>query len=275
MMVRRDFGPFRPGGPLCIVGDMERRALHRHVGTTHPPVDSQPGEIDLTDASKIYLSGPAQVHALRDVSLHVASGELVVLLGPSGSGKTTLLNLIGAIEPPTSGQIVVSGIDVSTLDGANLSQYRRTRVGFVFQFFNLVPTLTAAENVEVVAELGGPDAGERSQAALEAVGLGDRGDHFPAELSGGEQQRVAIARALVKDADVLLTDEPTGSLDLDSGKHVLGLLRDAADSGRTVVLVTHNSAIATIADRVIELSDGQITSDHHVMAPRPVDEVTW
>jgi putative ABC transport system ATP-binding protein len=273
--VPKDFGPFTPGGQGCILGDMERRAVPRHAGTPQQSIDSLPGEIEVTGASMVYLSGPTQVHALSEVSLLVEPGEFVVLLGPSGSGKTTLLNLIGAIEPPTSGQIVVSGIDVASLHGTRLSDYLRTQVGFVFQFFNLVPTLTAAENVEVVAELGGPDAAERAQVALDAVGLGDRGDHFPAELSGGEQQRVAIARALVKDANVLLTDEPTGSLDLDSGKHVLGLLRNAADSGRTVVLVTHNSAIATIADRVIELSDGHITSDRHVTAPRPVDEVTW
>jgi putative ABC transport system ATP-binding protein len=154
--------------------------------------------------------------------------------------------------------VTVSGIDVSDLRGAALTDYRGSQVGFVFQFFNLVPTLTASENVEVIAELVGADAGTSAAAALERVGLADRLDHFPAQLSGGEQQRVAIARALVKEAPVLLTDEPTGSLDLDSGKQVLGLLRQAADDGHTVVLVTHNSAIASIADRVIELGDGQV-----------------
>lgn len=164
---------------------------------------------------------------------------------------------------------------MSNLSGAALTEYRRTQVGFVFQFFNLVPTLTASENVEVVAELSGRDPGPRAGAALDMVGLADRVDHFPAQLSGGEQQRVAIARALVKDAAVLLTDEPTGSLDLDSGKQILGLLRRAADAGHTVVLVSHNSAIAAVADRVIELRDGHIVTDRRIESPLPIDEVTW
>ncbi len=215
------------------------------------------------------------MHALRDVSMRIDPGELVVLLGPSGSGKTTLLNVLGTIEPPSAGTVTVSGIDVSDLHGAGLTDYRRNQVGFVFQFFNLVPTLTAVENVEVIAELIGADAHRRAAVALERVGLGDRLDHFPAQLSGGEQQRVAVARALVKEAPVLLTDEPTGSLDLDSGKQVLGLLRRAADDGHTVVLVTHNSAIALIADRIIELGDGQVRTDRRVDASTPVEEVSW
>ena len=199
----------------------------------------------------------------------------MVLLGPSGSGKTTLLNLIGAIEPPDAGRIEVSGTHVSALAGTALTEYRRTVVGFVFQFFNLVPTLTASENVEVVAELIGPNATERASAALDRVGLADRLHHFPAQLSGGEQQRVAVARALVKDAPVVLADEPTGSLDLDTGKQILGLLRGVADAGRTILLVTHNSAIASIADRVLELRDGQLVDDRHIESPLPVSEVRW
>ena len=234
-----------------------------------------PGSIELDHVTKTYLKGPAQVQALSDVSIRVDGGRFVVLLGPSGSGKTTLLNLIGAIEPASGGRLTVSGVDVSTLAGAALTDYRRTQVGFVFQFFNLIPTLTAAENVEVVAELTGPDPGRRALAALDQVSLGDRADHFPGQLSGGEQQRVAIARALVKNAPVLLADEPTGSLDLDSGKQILDLLRQTADEGRTVVLVTHNSAIAGIADRVVELRDGRIVSDRHNTAPQPVQDVTW
>jgi putative ABC transport system ATP-binding protein len=233
------------------------------------------GSVVLDHVSKTYRRGPSEVHALRDVSMRIDPGEFVVLLGPSGSGKTTLLNVLGTIEPPSSGTVTVSGIDVSDRHGADLTDYRRNQVGFVFQFFNLVPTLTAAENVEVIAELVGADAHRRAAAALERVGLGDRLDHFPAQLSGGEQQRVAVARALVKEAPVLLTDEPTGSLDLDSGKQVLGLLRRAANDGHTVVLVTHNSAIARIADRIIELGDGQVRNDRRVATPTPVEEVSW
>lgn len=233
------------------------------------------GGVVLDRVSKTYRRGPSEVHALRDVSMRIDPGELVVLLGPSGSGKTTLLNVLGTIEPPSAGTVTVSGIDLSDLHGADLTDYRRGRVGFVFQFFNLVPTLTASENVEVIAELVGTDARHRAIDALERVGLGDRLDHFPAQLSGGEQQRVAIARALVKEAPVVLTDEPTGSLDLDSGKHVLGLLRRAADEGHTVVLVTHNSAIARIADRIIELGDGRVRTDRRVESPTPVEDVSW
>jgi putative ABC transport system ATP-binding protein len=233
------------------------------------------GSVVLDRVSKTYRRGPSEVHALRELSMRIDPGEFVVLLGPSGSGKTTLLNVLGTIEPPSAGTVTVSGIDVSDLRGADLTDYRRNQVGFVFQFFNLVPTLTASENVEVIAELVGADAQRRAAAALERVGLGDRLDHFPAQLSGGEQQRVAVARALVKEAPVLLTDEPTGSLDLDSGKQVLGLLRRAADDGHTVVLVTHNSAIAQIADRIIELGDGQVRTDRRVAAPTPVEEVSW
>ena len=233
------------------------------------------GSVVLDRVSKTYRRGPSEVHALRDVSMRIDPGEFVVLLGPSGSGKTTLLNVLGTIEPPSAGTVTVSGIDVSDLRGADLTDYRRNQVGFVFQFFNLVPTLTASENVEVIAELVGADAQRRAALALEGVGLGDRLDHFPAQLSGGEQQRVAVARALVKEAPVLLTDEPTGSLDLDSGKQVLRLLRRAADDGHTVVLVTHNSAIAQIADRIIELGDGQVRTDRRVAAPTAVEEVSW
>jgi putative ABC transport system ATP-binding protein len=231
--------------------------------------------VTLERVSKTYRRGPAAVKAIDDLSLSIPGGQFVVLLGPSGSGKTTLLNLLGGIEPPTTGRIDVAGNEVSVLEGKALTRYRRTQVGFVFQFFNLVPTLTACENVEVVAELAGPDSGERARVALGRVGLGDRLDHFPAQLSGGEQQRVAVARALVKDAPVVLGDEPTGSLDLETGKQILALLRDVASDGRTILVVTHNSAIASIADRVIELRDGRLASDRHQDSPLPVSEVTW
>ena len=231
--------------------------------------------VELDHLSKTYRRGAAEVHALTDVTLSLDAGDLVVMLGPSGSGKTTMLNIVGAIETPTSGQVVVAGTDVAALTGRELDAHRRARVGFVFQFFNLVPTLTAAENVEVIAELTGPDAGSRARAALADVGLADRADRFPGELSGGEQQRVAIARALVKDAPVLLADEPTGSLDLDTGRQILGLLRDAADRGTTVLVVTHNSAIARMADRVIHLRDGRIADDERIADPIPATEVEW
>jgi putative ABC transport system ATP-binding protein len=239
------------------------------------PADGS-GHVVLDGVSKIYRRGSHEVSALHDVSLDLAAGELVVLLGPSGSGKTTLLNLVGAIEAPTSGRLEVSGVDVAGLDGPELTAYRRREVGFVFQFFNLVPTLTAGENVEVVAELTGPDAGSRAADALRQVGLADRIDHFPGQLSGGEQQRVAIARALVKEAPVLLADEPTGSLDLETGREILALLRHSSGKGRrTVILVTHNSAIASIADRVITLHDGEVAEDRRVEHPLPVAEVDW
>jgi putative ABC transport system ATP-binding protein len=233
------------------------------------------GDVRLDRVAKVYQRGGSQVHALTDVTSHFAAGEFIVLLGPSGSGKTTMLNIIGGIEPATSGVVTVSGREVGALAGRELDAYRRDEVGFVFQFFNLVPSLTAVENVEVIAELVGPDAASRSADALERVGLAAKADHFPGQMSGGEQQRVAIARALVKGAPVLLADEPTGSLDLATGRQILGLLRASADRGTTVLLVTHNSAIAAMADRVVHLSDGRVVADTRVEAPIAADEVTW
>jgi putative ABC transport system ATP-binding protein len=237
--------------------------------------DAPVGDVRLDRVTKVYERGGSDVHALTDVTLHFGAGEFVVLLGPSGSGKTTMLNIIGGIEPASAGVVTVSGRTVGALDGRALDAYRRDEVGFVFQFFNLVPSLTAAENVEVIAELSGSDAIGRSEAALERVGLAAKTDHFPGQLSGGEQQRVAIARALAKGTPVLLADEPTGSLDLDTGRQILELLRATAERGTTVVLVTHNSAIAEMADRVVHLSDGRVASDVRVDDPIDADEVTW
>ena len=239
-----------------------------------PPGPVEP-VIRLEDVDKTFGAGELAVHALRDATLEIGRGQFVVVLGPSGSGKTTLMNVIGGIEPATAGRVVVDGQEVSGLDKAALTEYRRQKVGFVFQFFNLIPTLTAQENVTLVGELVGVGE-EAADQTLEAVGLADRADRFPSLLSGGEQQRVAIARALVKRPTVLLLDEPTGSLDLTTGRQVLGALRGAARSfGSTVLLVTHNSAIARMADRVIHLHSGSVVEDH--LQPEPADaaELKW
>ena len=225
---------------------------------------------------RIYGSGQTTVNALKDVDLDIRSGEFVVLLGPSGSGKTTLLNLAGGIEEPTHGRILVAGTDIATLNARERTAYRRARVGFVFQFFNLVPTLTALENIEIIAELAGEDSARRSREALVEVGLADLADRFPGQMSGGQQQRVAIARAIVKQPPLLLCDEPTGSLDLVTGRQVLALLRELTRDGRhTVVMVTHNSAIAGIADRVVWLHSGTISRQERVAAPVQAQDLDW
>ena len=230
--------------------------------------------IRLEGVARRFGDGPAAVDALKGIDLSVPVGQLVVLLGPSGSGKTTLLNVVGGIDLATSGRVTVAGTDLSGLDEDGLAEFRRTSVGFVFQFFNLVPTLTAQENVALIAELVG--RADLSVPLLTQVGLGDRLDHFPSSLSGGEQQRVAVARALVKDPSVLLCDEPTGALDLETGRRVLGLLRRASrDEGRTVVIVTHNHAIAGMADRVLSLHDGRVRGDDVVAHPAEPEELEW
>ncbi len=225
---------------------------------------------------KTYGEGATAVHALKEVDLVVPEGEFTVILGPSGSGKTTLLNLIGSIDQPTSGSVIVEGADLGELDHDARTRFRRRSVGFIFQFFNLIPTLTAQENVELVAELTGKDGAERARDVLAQVGLGDRLDHFPSQLSGGEQQRVAIARALAKKPPMLLCDEPTGELDFETGRLILGLLRRLnREAGQTVLLVTHNAAIGEIADRVLRLRSGEIVDDRTISAPVPAEEVTW
>jgi putative ABC transport system ATP-binding protein len=233
----------------------------------------------LMGVSKTYGQGDAAVHALRDVDLEVHPGEVIVVLGPSGSGKTTLLNVMGAIEPATAGQVVLGGQDLAGAGGEHLAQVRRDTVSFVFQFFNLIATLTAEENVRLIAELTSrvprADMDVAVAETLAAVGLANRGDHFPGQLSGGEQQRAAIARALVTGPRLLLCDEPTGALDLETGRAVLGLLQDqAVQAGRCVVIVTHNSGVAAMADRVIRVHDGRLTQVI-TQAPRPAAEVTW
>jgi putative ABC transport system ATP-binding protein len=232
--------------------------------------------VRLTDVVKAYGSGEVTVHALRGITLEVAAGQFVVVLGPSGSGKTTLMNLIGGMEPPTRGTVEVADQDLSGLDDAGLTAFRRESIGFVFQFFNLVPTLTALENVQLVAELVGKAASQTSADAIDAVGLIGRADHFPSALSGGEQQRVAIARAIVKDPPILLCDEPTGSLDLETGRQVLAVLhRLSRVGGRTVLLVTHNAAIATIADRVVRMRSGEVVEDRVIGNPIDPGVISW
>ena len=214
------------------------------------------------------------VKSLRGATFDVPEGALVVLLGPSGSGKTTLLNIIGGLDTPTSGKVLVDGQEVSKLVEPELTQYRREKVGFIFQFFNLVPTLTAEENVALVGEL----AGNADEAAdlLERVGLGERLEYYPAELSGGEQQRVAIARALIKRPYLLLGDEPTGNLDYETGLMVLQLIRDISDeSDLTVLMVTHNAAIGQMADIVISLRSGHVEEIQQNESPLPPSELRW
>jgi putative ABC transport system ATP-binding protein len=230
----------------------------------------------LEGAAKTYGEGATAVEALRATDLSIEPGELVVILGPSGSGKTTLLNLIGAIDTPTAGRVVVDGRDVGTLDGRERVTFRRHSVGFIFQFFNLIPTLTALENVELISELSGDSENGRAQRTLESVGLGERLDHFPGQLSGGEQQRVAIARALVKEPPVLLSDEPTGELDFETGRLILALLRRLnLELGQTVLLVTHNAAIGEMADRVIRLRSGEVVGDVANPDPTPAEAISW
>lgn len=215
--------------------------------------------IELKDVAKRYGTRPVTVTALEDVELLVGAGEFVVVLGPSGSGKTTLLNIVGALDTPTGGTVRVNGLDISRASRRELFDFRRTSVTFVFQAFNLFPGLTARENVQFGVDVAESplDAAE----VLHSVGLGDKVDRFPHELSGGEQQRVAIARALATDSPIMLADEPTGELDFETGVQILELLRAQAADGRAVLVVTHNREISRIADRVVELSSGRIVDD--------------
>ncbi|MGB2856602.1 MAG: ABC transporter ATP-binding protein [Dehalococcoidia bacterium] len=240
------------------------------------PTLGEAGDIvlKLEDVSRSYQMGQVEVRALTGVSLDITRGEFIVILGPSGSGKTTLLNLVGGIDSPTSGKITVDGIELSALDDKGLTEYRRNHIGFVFQFFNLIPTLTARENVEFAAEL--VEEPRDPLEVLEIVGLKERADHYPSELSGGEQQRVAMARALVKDPPILLCDEPTGELDFETGKHILSAMKMINEVNcKTVLLVTHNTAIGDIAHRVIRLRSGEITEDRRNTAPIDPQELRW
>jgi putative ABC transport system ATP-binding protein len=217
--------------------------------------------IELRGAGRHYHVGATTVVALADVTLDIAAGEFVVVLGPSGSGKTTLLNLIGALDVPTDGEVSLGGVGLGDARPSELFEIRRSSVSFVFQTFNLLPALTAGENVQFAVDVARREGGPTSADMLARVGLGERVDHFPHQLSGGEQQRVAIARALATGNPVLLADEPTGELDFTTGVQILELLHEQAAAGVTTIVVTHNREIARIADRVIELSSGRVIGD--------------
>lgn len=230
--------------------------------------------IKFHDVTKTYGSGNAQINALAGVDFEIDKGEFCILLGSSGAGKTTLLNMLGGMDTITSGKIEFDGKDISALNKRELIEYRRHDVGFVFQFYNLIPNLTALENVEIAAQLcKNPIPADE---ALAMVGLTERANNFPAQLSGGEQQRVAIARALAKNPRLLLCDEPTGALDYVTGKAILKLLYDLSrERGTTVIIITHNQAIAPMADRIIRIKSGKIRSNEINTNVIPIDEIEW
>jgi putative ABC transport system ATP-binding protein len=224
--------------------------------------------------SKTYQMGEVDVHALRSVDLDLFEGELVVLLGASGSGKSTLLNIVGGLDHPTSGRVWYRDEELTALDDDGLTEYRRRHVGFVFQFYNLIPSLTARENVSLVTEIATEPM--PPEEALEMVGLGARLDHFPAQMSGGEQQRVAIARAVAKRPQILLCDEPTGALDVETGKLVLEVLQEINDATDTsTAVITHNVAIAGMGDRVIRMSSGEVSEIRSNEHRTPVADIAW
>ena len=224
--------------------------------------------------AKRYDMGEVTVHALRDVTLDLAAGEYVVILGPSGSGKSTLLNILGGLDVPSAGDVQFLEHDLAHTDDAARTLYRREHVGFVFQFYNLIPSLTARENVQLVTEIAADPLDPAE--ALRLVGLGERLDFFPAQLSGGEQQRVAIARAIAKRPDVLLCDEPTGALDVETGKSVLAVLEHVNRAlGTTVVVITHNASIGQLADRVLRMRDGRIVEDERHAHRASIEDIEW
>ncbi len=230
--------------------------------------------VEFKNVSRVYTSGDHELKALDNVNLTLGEGKFIVILGPSGAGKSTLLNLLGGLDSPTSGKIIVDGKDISDLSGNELAVYRAAKVGFVFQFYNLVPTLTVHENVALVKEIA-PDALSATKM-LEEVGLSDHLKNFPSELSGGEQQRVSIARALAKNPKILLCDEPTGALDSQTGVLVLKLLlKMARDYGKTIVIVTHNQNIAKMADVVMRVKNGKILSCEEQDNPVSADDIDW
>ncbi|VDG20055.1 ABC-type antimicrobial peptide transport system, ATPase component [Lactobacillus plantarum JDM1] [Lactiplantibacillus mudanjiangensis] len=230
--------------------------------------------IEVVKETRTFKNGSQTTVANRDLSFEVAQGSVVTILGPSGAGKSTLLNILGGMDSPTSGQILIDGADIAQYSAKQLTTYRRQDVGFVFQFYNLVPNLTARENVELASQIT-KDARDVDET-LALVGLTDRAANFPAQLSGGEQQRVAIARAVAKNPKLLLCDEPTGALDYRTGKQVLQVIQDAAKQTQTtVIIVTHNSAIAQMGDQVIRINDAQVQSVEYNDHPTPLTEIEW
>ncbi len=230
--------------------------------------------VELKSVSKIYRTGDVKISAVDRMSFSLEKGEFVVIVGPSGAGKTTVLNLLGGMDSPSSGHIFVDGNDISSLDRKGLTRYRREEIGFVFQFYNLVQNLTALENVELALEICRDHLD--AETVLQEVGLQDRTANFPAQLSGGEQQRVSIARALAKNPKLLLCDEPTGALDYETGKAILGLLQKTCrDRGMTVIVITHNSAISQMADRVIHIRNGRVSRETMNEHPLPAEALEW
>ena len=230
--------------------------------------------ISFENVEKRYGTGEVSVQALHDASFIIEKGEICVIVGPSGAGKTTLLNILGGMDTLTSGQVFLDGREVSAFNSRQLADYRRRDIGFVFQFYNLIPNLTALENVEITSQIV-KDPLPAAQV-LQDVGLGERMINFPAQLSGGEQQRVAIARALAKRPQLLLCDEPTGALDYNTGKQILALLQEQSrQNGMTVVIITHNSALTAMADRVIHIKNGTVQSMERNERPTPVEEIEW
>ena len=230
--------------------------------------------IELKNVVKSYTMGDVTIYANNGVNFKVNKGEFTVIVGASGAGKTTILNMLGGMDTPTSGTILVDGHNIATYDDKQLTDYRRDDIGFVFQFYNLVQNLTALENVELASQISKDPL--NSADILERVGLGERKDNFPAQLSGGEQQRVAIARAIAKNPKLLLCDEPTGALDYQTGKSILGLLRSMCDNyGMTVIVITHNSALAPMAEQVIHLKNGKVERQEYNEHPESIDNIEW
>lgn len=230
--------------------------------------------VKLEEITKIYKMGEVEIHAVDGINFSINKGEFVVIVGPSGAGKTTVLNILGGMDTATSGTIMVDGQDITRYSGRQLTSYRRDDIGFVFQFYNLMPNLTALENVELAMQICKEPLDAKE--VLVDVGLGDRLDNFPAQLSGGEQQRVSIARALAKRPKLLLCDEPTGALDYNTGKSILKLLQDMCRKrGMTVIVITHNSALAPMADRLIKIKNGKVSEMKINENPVSIDEIEW
>ncbi len=232
------------------------------------------GFVRMERVTKIYKMGEVEIHAVDGIDFSIRKGEFVIVVGPSGAGKTTVLNILGGMDTATGGKVIVDGADIAKYSQRRLTGYRRDDIGFVFQFYNLVPNLTAKENVELALQICKTPLD--AQEVLQEVGLSDRLNNFPAQLSGGEQQRVSIARALAKNPKLLLCDEPTGALDYQTGKAILKLLQDMCrEKGMTVIVITHNSALTPMADRVIRIKNGKVSETYENREPLPVEQIEW